>query len=779
MKSQFKKCLYVAIILPISLFSAFIIADYILPLPIVKVKPTQTILAENGSPLWRFADSQGIWRYPVTLDDVPDYYLEALLTYEDRHFYQHFGIDFLALLRASYQNFTNDKIVSGGSTITMQVARILDPHERTIWDKLKQLFRTLQLEWHYSKDDILTLYINRAPFGGTIEGIGAASWSYLGKPASQMSRSEATLLAVLPQAPSRLRPDRYPERAQLARDKVLKRLLTYQVWSSEIIEQVKQEEVWVYPRKIPQLAPLLARRLSVTYPSDDIIRSTIDEPLQYALEDIAVNWKSQLPPKNSLAILVVDHTDMTVKGYVGSIDFNDKSRLGQVDMIKAWRSPGSTLKPFLYGLALSDGMIHSESLLQDVPRIVSDYRPTNFDEGYNGPVAVSESLQRSLNLPAVQLMEIYGPTRLTSQLNSVGLSLKSNQNQPNLSYILGGVSVRMDELVSAYSAFARKGNVSPLRFTVDQPLLDKPLMNEGSAWIIRQILASQKVPILGQQSRNVVPLAWKTGTSYGYRDAWAIGMNARYLIGIWVGRPDGTPVAGQYGSLTAVPILQQVNALLLNKERNLHRALPIDPMPSSVGVTNICWPTGLESNGDDINCHRKKRAWIVDGIIPPTLEQLTMTKNNAYRSSIMTIWVNEQGLRVGADCAGARQKDIALWPVQLEGWILPNETRTSLIPNMDPNCPALGESQFLPLLISGIIPNQILQILPNQHNLTISINSQGGMGQKWLFLDGNLISQTIDDIDAKITLTDEDKGPHNLLSLDESGQIDRIHFQVQ
>lgn len=779
MKRRLKKYLYTVIIFPVILFTIFIIADFFLPLPIVNVKSTQTVLAQNGTPLWRFADSNGIWRYPVTLEDVPDYYIEALLTYEDRHFYQHVGIDFLALLRATYQNITNDKIISGGSTLSMQVARILDPHERSIWGKFKQLFRTLQLEWHYTKDEILTLYINRAPYGGTIEGIGAASWSYLGKSPRELTRSDAALLAVLPQAPSRLRPDRYPERAQQARDKVLERLLTYHVWSKEIIEQVKQEEVWVYPRRSPQLAPLLARRLSLAYPTKDIIHSTIDESLQYALEDMAINWRNQLPPKNSLAILVVDHVDMTVKGYVGSIDFNDGTRFGQVDMIKSLRSPGSTLKPFLYGLALNDGMIHSESLLQDVPRISSDYRPTNFDEGYNGPVSVSEALQRSLNLPAVQVMEIYGPTRFTSQLNSVGLSLVSSQNQPNISYILGGASVRMDELVSTYSAFARKGQVAQLRFTSDEPLSEKPLMNEGSAWIIRRILAFQTVPMLGSQSGNISPLAWKTGTSYGYRDAWAIGINPRYLIGVWVGRPDGTPVVGQYGNITAVPILQQVNRFLLNKERNLNRNLPIDPMPNSVSAVNICWPTGTQLHENDINCHRKKRAWIVDGIIPPTLEQLNMIRKRAFRSGFMTIWVNEQGLSVGADCTNAIKKDIALWPIQLENWLLPNEHRAKFIPPIDPTCPPQGGTQYSPLFMSGVLPNQVLQILPNQDSLELTIRSQGGLGQKWLFLDGELITDTSGDLDAKIIFTSVNKGSHNLLSLDESGQIDRINFQIQ
>lgn len=379
------KLLIVFLLLLSSLFGVFWLADCLFPLAINPSRTTQTILADDNIPLWRFADNKGIWRYSVNLDEVPDYYFDALLNYEDRYFYDHMGINPLALLRAAWQNLTNGRIISGGSTLSMQVARILDPHDRTVMGKLKQIFRTLQLEWHYSKRDILTFYINYAPYGGTIEGIGAASWSYLGKPPNQMTPSEAVLMAVLPQAPSRLRPDRYPERAQQARDKVLDRLAANQVWPAEMIAQIRHDEVWAYPRKTPQLAPLLARRLSQQYPKQMLIHSTIDPSLQYTLEDAAMNWKHQLPPKNSLAIIVVDHTTMEVKGYVGSVDFNDSERSGQVDMITALRSPGSTLKPFIYALAIDEGMIHSASLLQDVPRVNSSYRPTNFDEGFLAP----------------------------------------------------------------------------------------------------------------------------------------------------------------------------------------------------------------------------------------------------------------------------------------------------------------------------------------------------------------------------------------------------------
>lgn len=764
MKKRLLKIFIRLILLLLFLFGGFLIADYLFPLNIDQNKTTQTVLAQDGTPLWRFPDEKGIWRYSVKLNEVPHYYLEALLNYEDRYFYDHIGVNPISLLRAAWQNTTNDKIISGGSTISMQVARLLDPHDRTIKGKLKQIFRTLQLEWHYSKDEILTFYINHAPYGGTIEGIGAASWSYFGKQPKDLTRNEAVLLSVLPQAPSRWRPDRYPARAKLARDKVLDRLAEYHVWAPQILQQIRQDEVWVYPRKAPQLAPLLAQRLSQQYPNVDIIHSTIDLPLQYNLEDIVINRKNQLPPKVSIAILVVDHTDMSVKGYVGSADFNDKGRFGQVDMIRALRSPGSTLKPFIYALTIDEGMIHSASLLQDIPRINSDYRPTNFDEDFSGPVSATESLEKSLNLPAVQLIELYGPKRFASKLVSVGLPLVSIDNDPNISYILGGASLRLDNLVSAYSAFTRHGEVSPLRFTLNEPLISKKLINDGSAWIVKQMLINNN------------QMAYKTGTSYGYRDAWAVGFNPRYLIGVWVGRPDGTPVAGQYGSMTAVPILQQVNSLLLSKERRLNRPLPVFIKPDSVTSEKICWPLGQVLSVNDENCHRQKTAWILNNMIPPTLDIRSLLNNKIYRSGSINIWVNEKGERVASDCKNAQKKQIALWPIALENWLLPKERRESLLPPISKDCPIFGDDIFFPLTIIGLRDNQLIKSLPGQNDVAIDLTTQGGTSDKWWFLDGDFIAHSLND--EKVTITVSKKGLHRILLFDKSGQILRMKFTL-
>ncbi|AZD58689.1 Penicillin-insensitive transglycosylase & transpeptidase PBP-1C [Pseudomonas chlororaphis subsp. aurantiaca] len=604
------------------LWAGLWLADRIWPLPLPKDDLARVVLAEDGTPLWRFADANGVWRYPVRTDEVSPYYLDALLTYEDRWFYSHPGVNPMALVRAAWQNLTGGRVLSGGSTLSMQVARLLDPHSRTWHGKLRQLWRTAQLEWHLSKQQILTLYLNRAPFGGTLQGVAAASWAYLGKSPQHLTHAEAALLAVLPQAPSRLRPDRHAARAQAARDKVLQRLARFQVWPQSAVDEALQEPLLLAPRLEPSLAPLLARRLNRP-DSPPLIRTTLDANLQRRLEDLLLGWRARLPEHTSAAILVVEEQSMAVRAYLGSVDINDARRFGHVDMISAMRSPGSTLKPFLYGMALDAGLIHSESLLQDVPRRYGDYRPGNFSMGFSGAVSASTALATSLNLPAVQLLEAYGPKRFAAEMRIGGMPLTLPAlAEPNLALILGGAGSRLEDLVSGYSAFARGGKSASLRLQPDDELRERPLLSPGSAWIVRRILSGQARPDRDPRAELVQRpvLAWKTGTSYGFRDAWAIGVGPRYLIGIWIGRPDGTPVPGQFGLASAAPLMLQVHDVLINRDSQRGISAPVQPVPLNVGVAAICWPLGQPMSRSDPNCRRQRFAWTLDGTTPPTLQ---------------------------------------------------------------------------------------------------------------------------------------------------------------
>lgn len=752
------------------------LADRIWPLPLPRDDLARVVLAEDGTPLWRFADANGVWRYPVQTAEVSPYYLDALLTYEDRWFYQHPGVNPLALARATWQNLTGARVVSGGSTLSMQVARLLDPHSRTFHGKLRQLWRTAQLEWHLSKAEILNLYLNRAPFGGTLQGVAAASWAYLGKSPAQLTHAEAALLAVLPQAPSRLRPDRHPQRAQEARDKVLRRLGEFQVWPSSAVAEALEEPLLLAPRLEPSLAPLLARRLNRP-DSPPLIRTTLDATLQRRLEDLLLGWRARLPEYTSAAILVVEEDSMAVRAYLGSVDINDAKRFGHVDMISALRSPGSTLKPFLYGMALDDGLIHSESLLQDVPRRYGDYRPGNFSMGFTGAVPASTALSSSLNLPAVQLLEAYGPKRFAAQMRIGGVPLALPAlAEPNLALILGGAGSRLEDLVSGYSAFARDGRSATIRLQPDDTLRERPLLSPGSAWIVRRILSGQARPDRDPRAELVQRpvLAWKTGTSYGFRDAWAIGVGPRYLIGVWIGRPDGTPVPGQFGLASAAPLMLQVHDVLTNRDSQRGISAPVKPVPANVGVAAICWPLGQPMSRSDPNCRRQRFAWTLDNTTPPTLLALDQPLGVGLMESV---WVNPKGLRVDAHCPGAQLQNIALWPAPLEPWLPRAERRDARLPAADPDCPPPALAASSPLSIVGVREGDQLRLpAASQQALRLKISALGGSGRRWWFLNGAPLGDSAnqDSINASF----EQLGRYQLSVLDEAGQTARIEFSV-
>jgi penicillin-binding protein 1C len=661
----------------VALLSALLLLDLLFPLPLPTRRDTSVVvLARDGSPLRAFADAQGIWRYPTTPERVSPLYVQALLAYEDRWFWKHPGINPVALLRAGGQVLGNRRIVSGGSTLTMQVARILDPglrgsRTRTPLGKLRQALRAVQLEAHLSKREILTLYLERAPFGGTIEGVEAASWAYLGKPAARLSHAEAALLAVLPQAPSRLRPDRSPDAARQARDKLLARMASSGTWTRAQVDDARIEGVVSRRLRPPMDAALLAQRLRTTYPKAERIASTLDASLQRTLEERVSTYFSDLPPRTSAALLVVDNATLEARAYVGSVAFGDKLRLGHVDMVQAWRSPGSTLKPFLYGMALDAGMIHSESLLVDAPQAFGGYRPSNFDAAFNGPVGAATALRLSLNVPAVDLLERVGPARFAARLEHAGIALKFPRGaSPNLSMILGGTGARLEDLVGAFAALHRDGIAGRVRYSPADPRIERRLLSPGAAWIVREVLAANPRPgesegtfDTGRRPR----VAWKTGTSYGYRDAWAIGGTRRYTVGVWVGRPDGTPMPGQYGAVTALPLLFEVVDSLPRQAGDAGRV----PKPASVAEADVCWPLGTPPMRSLPRCARsgcRHGCWTARSRRPSP---------NATRGcgmpGIERFQVDARsGRRLSADCSlphEARAAEIARWPALASPWL--------------------------------------------------------------------------------------------------------------
>ncbi len=508
------------------------------------------LLDRQGTLLDVRLSRDGMWRLPAGVEDVDASYLGLLIGTEDARFDRHPGVDPLALARAAWQLATRGRVVSGGSTLTMQTARLLTPHRHDVVGKLLDIARALQLEAHFTKPQILSMYLTLAPFGGNIEGVRAASLTWFGHEPSRLSQAEAALLVALPQSPARLRPDRHPGRAILAAGRVLSRAM-----AGRDAAELAPLERHALPREAGYLAVRLqgqARR--------GLVRTTLDGGLQAGLEALAAR-RLRDGSASGMAALVVRNSDRAVLAYLGGS--NHAALGGQVDMVRARRSPGSALKPFIYGLAFDDGLVQPDTLIDDTGMRLGDYAPRDFDRRFHGTVSVGEALRQSYNLPAVQLLERVGPQRFVATLRQAGadVRLPSRSVAAGLPVALGGLGISLQDMAMLYAGLARDGMAAPLRLLAADPAVPpRALMTAASARQLGDILGGMARPDgRGPDGRGI---AFKTGTSYGFRDAWAAGYSGRYTVVVWTGRADGTPVPGAYGRNTAAPVLFQVFDLL-------------------------------------------------------------------------------------------------------------------------------------------------------------------------------------------------------------------------
>jgi penicillin-binding protein 1C len=514
------------------------------------------VLDRDGKLLRPFLTEGGRWRLPVGVDDVDPRFLELLFAYEDTRFFAHGGIDPRAVARATLQGLRHGRIVSGASTLTMQVARLLEPREtRDLTAKRRQIVRALDLERRWSKRDILGFYLSLAPYGGNLEGVRAASFAWFGKEPKRLSTAEAALLVALPQSPETRRPDRFPEAARRARDRVIARAEAAGVLAADDAERARREPVPHERHPVPMFAPHLAEALVGERPDARVHRTTVDLRLQSTLEKLLRERAESWGAKQSAAIVVLDNAGGELLASVGGPDYFDAARAGAVDLTDAVRSPGSALKPFIYAMAFENGLAHPETILEDRPARWGAWAPENFDQDFHGTVTARHALQQSLNMPAVQLLEALGPQALVSRLENAGGKLELAKNAPvGLAVGLGGVGIRLEDLARLYAGLARGGDTRAIVRRLDEPGSPserRRLTDPVAAWYVADILRGAPPP----QNALAGRLAYKTGTSYGYRDAWAVGFDRRLTVAVWVGRPDGAPVPGLVGRLVAAPVL--------------------------------------------------------------------------------------------------------------------------------------------------------------------------------------------------------------------------------
>lgn len=531
----------------------------------------------NGALLRVYTVENGRWRLPPGAVDPQ--FVEMLLRIEDKRFYTHPGVDPRAMIRAAWQSLRRGKVVSGGSTITMQLARLLENGPTgQIKGKLRQIRVAYALERNLPKDKILELYLTHAPYGGNLEGVRAASLAWFGKEPRRLTPAQSALLIALPQAPETRRPDRFAEEAERARNGVLDRLAHYDLLTVSGGDAAKLEPIPAFARPFPSHAPHLTDRLASNKPDQRAFRTTLDLPLQSALENLAKSAVFAEGEAMSIAIVVADHQTGDILASVGSADFSAGPHLGYVDMTRAVRSPGSTLKPLIYGLAFDAGLAHPETLLEDRPTAFGTYMPQNFDGQFRGTLRAREALQLSLNIPAVSLTVAIGPANLMGAMRRSGATpTLPGDGAPGLAVALGGVGVTLEDMVQLYGGIANRGNAIRLRSeTVSNAPEMQQIIAREAAWHISDILSDIPPPEGAAQHG----IAYKTGTSYGHRDTWAIGFDGAHVIGVWMGRPDGTPIPGQFGGALAAPVLFDAFAKLKPSP------VPLPPPPPSTLIAS-------------------------------------------------------------------------------------------------------------------------------------------------------------------------------------------------
>ncbi len=616
-KSKWKQRLRKLISGGLVLFIGFLLIDTLFPLPKVKSFSPE-VLAADGSLLRSYLSEDDKWRMKTRIEDVPSDLPKALIAKEDRWFYWHPGVNPIAIGRAMIGNVSAGQRSSGASTITMQLARMMEPKPRTLWGKIREAFRAFQLEWHYSKTEILELYMSYLPYGGNVEGVTAASHIYFQRPPSQLSLSQCILLTVIPNRPNSLRLDSRSAATLEARNKWIRKFQEQGIFPSTALADALQESIPAQRHEFSYQAPQFCEWVQ-NQSHTETIQTTLQPKIQQITQTLLQNHVSRVRATGITngAVIVVDNHSMNVLAYCGSADFQNKAAAGEVDGIHAVRSPGSTLKPFIYAMAIDQGLLTPKMKVLDVPKEFSDFSPVNYDRTFRGEVTAEDALRHSLNLPAVRLLNDIGLQQFLWALRQSGFaSVTRHHKDLGLSVALGGCGATMEELVRAYAALANGGIMRPLRFlsTEKESVSAQRICSAEAAYMITEILSGIHRPDLPPQflSRSKLPkVAWKTGTSFGRRDAWSIGYNPRFTVGVWMGNMDGSPVLEMSGSKTAVPLMLDLfNAIDYDADKHWFTK------PSLLMERLVCAESGLLPSSP---CQQLTKDFAIHGVSTTTV----------------------------------------------------------------------------------------------------------------------------------------------------------------
>lgn len=616
-----------------------------LPLPLEKFSAPQAtrFYDRNEELIQVIISDDGFFRLAVNLNDLPDLLIDTLILQEDQYFFQHPGVNPFAIARALLGNVASGRVVSGASTITMQLARMLERKPRTVFVKLIEMFRALQLEHRYSKLEILQAYLSIAPYGGNLEGLHSATYAYFGKPTKQLSAAQIALLVVIPKSPNSLRPDRHPEMAKLKRDTLLHKMAASGLIDRSTLMHAIDEPIPNQRLSFPAKIPHLAWYLKSQHPHKTDFYTSLDSNVQLRTEQMVRQYVGSLKDQGiqNASAVVIDTATREVRAMIGSADYFDIPSEGANNGAVALRSPGSTLKPFLYGLAMDDGLIAEKTKLADIPLSVAGYKPSNYSKTFRGHVTVREALIDSLNVVAVRLSQQLGIEKLYGLLKAGGITtLEHPPGYYGLPLVLGGVEISLLELTNLYAALANYGEYLPYKIlTTGQP--EQPpihLLSPEASWLVGDILTDVErpdFPSIWQYSSSRPTVAWKTGTSYGHQDAWSVGYHPEYTVGVWVGNFSGAPASRLSGNHTAAPLFFDIVQAIVQQ--------PTHWFAKPVGIERraVCDVCGLPGNAF---CPNNTVEQYLPAVIGPvTLDtcQVRQQITTSLGTQVVDVWPSE------------------------------------------------------------------------------------------------------------------------------------------
>jgi penicillin-binding protein 1C len=750
-------------------FVLFAIADFVTPFPEARLHraPATVVYDRDGEPLRMILPADQKVRIPVTLDELSPELLRALVTSEDQWFWRHPGVNPIAIARAMVSNVRARRVVSGASTIPMQLARMSQPKSRTMRGKFAEAFRALQLVRHHSRRELLEAYVNMAPYGANIEGIGAASYLYFGKPPSQLSLGEIAFLTTLPRLPNRYDPLRDHDTATRARDRVLRQLRDRGACTTAQIEEASRQTLPRSRRKPPFVAPHFCDYAVQQARGSARVYTTLDRRLQRVAEQQVASRISTLRAfgVSQTAVVVIDNRTREVVAMVGSAAFFDPARQGQVNGAVARRSPGSTLKPFLYAKAFDDGRLIPDAFVLDIPTDYAGYVPENYDGTYRGRVTVRDALVQSLNAPAVRVLADERVDEFVRVLRRGGLtSLDRDPSRYGLPLILGGGEVRLLDLTNLYATLAAGGLHRParvLRSNHHEP--PTRIFSAESTALVTTILAELKRPDMArawQLAREMPAVAWKTGTSYGHRDAWSVGFSERYSIGVWAGNFDGHGEKGMSGSEFAAPLLFDLFRAI-EGDAHLQRREAL-----GIGTIELC---AVSHQLPTEHCRDRIRAEYIPG-------RTRLHACEMHRAMFVDV---RSGARLAGDCIATvphRQIVATINPPELVAWWRAQNQPYDAPPPLSASCSGMAD-EAPPKIVSpdGATPYRLRRDAPLEFQEILLSAQTSDAAQLYWFEDGVLVASG--DASRKMFVKPS-RGTHQLVVVDDAGRSDSIRYRV-